>query len=96
MPGKDDPRPVIVVSRNTGRATCIVVPITSTPPPTAHPDVVPIAGMECEGQLHGFVRCDQTALLIKDDLSPNETYHCSLSANDLEAIAAGLRAAFQI
>ena len=83
--------PVVVVSRPTNRATVVVAFITSTQQPIA-PDVIPIANMQCNSKLRGFVRCDQLYVIPVD--SPDwHTFLFAMSEGDMAMIDTGLRSA---
>jgi mRNA-degrading endonuclease toxin of MazEF toxin-antitoxin module len=87
------PHPVIVVSRNTNRATVNVVPVTST----AHNavDVVSLAGIFNATILHGYVRCDQVTTFDRADPAWMR-YICTLSSAAMAAVARGIKAALEI
>ena len=87
---------VVVVSRTTGRDEVVVAFITDPEeePPEA-PDVVSVAGMDCEGRVKGFIRCDQLFTFDKADRAwGKQVTH--ISGDDMRRIEDGLRAALRL
>jgi mRNA-degrading endonuclease toxin of MazEF toxin-antitoxin module len=89
-------RPIIVVSRNTGRDRCLVIPVFERHK-VRHPDIVPVSSLSLglTGELVGVARCDQIFTLMIKRID-TDLYIGDLTDEDMLIIGEGLQAALAL
>lgn len=88
-------RLIIIVSRNTGRDRCLVVPILNKRPPAEHRDIVAVEWLSISEWATGFARCDQVLLMPKRLLDSDELQG-TLTQADMNLIGEALGAALEL
>jgi mRNA-degrading endonuclease toxin of MazEF toxin-antitoxin module len=66
FPDEIGSHPTVVVSRATNRNSVLVAMITSKPQAESD-DTLPLAGLDCERFVKGFVRADLLSTIRRDD-----------------------------
>ena len=94
-----EPHMVLVISRDTNRATFIGVLISSSRAVAQaaiyHRDIVPVEGLQCAAQIRGFFCCAEIGIFEKDDRRITR-YVMRLSDQDMSAVELGLKHALQL
>ena len=83
-------RPVIIVSRSSGRKRCLVVPISESEPKREQADIVAVTRLSVANQLKGFVHCEEITLLPVAEIDPDNRMG-RLSDADMDILGSGLR-----